>query len=92
MAFIHGHDFVVSGPESHLKDLQEAIAQKYKTKVRAVLGLGPKDDKSTTILGRIVEWKSHGIDIEADPRHTEIILKEMDMESCKGSDVLGRAM
>ena len=47
------------------------------------MGPGPKDDKSTKLLGRIIEWKSHGIDIEADPRHDEIILKEMDVESCK---------
>ncbi len=32
------------------------------------------------------------IDVEADPRHAEIILQEMDMERCTGSDVLGRAV
>ena len=42
------------------------------------------------MLGRIIEWKEHGVDVEADPRHVELIMKEMGMEECKGSDVVGR--
>ena len=42
------------------------------------------------MLGRIFEWKEHGVDVEADARHVELILKEMGMEECKGSDVVGR--
>ena len=30
------------------------------------------------------------MDVEAVPRHVELILKEMGMEECKGSDVVGR--
>ena len=54
--------------------------------------MGPEtaDDKSVVVLGRIIEWKEHGVDDEADPRHVELILKEMGMEECKGSDVVGR--
>ena len=91
MSFVHGDDFVVSGPESHLLELKRAIGQKYKAKVRAVLGPNENDDKSVIILGRVVEWKSHGVDLEADPRHAELILKEMGMDNCMGSDVVGRA-
>ena len=35
MVLIHGDDFVVSGPETHLKELKKAICEKYKAKVRA---------------------------------------------------------
>ena len=48
------------------------------------------EDKSVVMLGRIIEWKEHGVDVEADPRHVELILKEMGMQECKGSDVVGR--
>ena len=90
MVFIHGDDFLVSGPVTHLKELKKAICDKYKAKVRATLGLEITDDKSVVMLGRIIEWKEHGVDVEADPRHVELILKEMGMEECKGSDVVGR--
>ncbi len=43
------------------------------------------------MLGCIVEWNPQGIDVEADPRHIELILKEMNVESYKGSAVLGCA-
>ena len=37
MASIHGDDFVVGGPGTHLKDLKKAICGKYKAEVRAIL-------------------------------------------------------
>ena len=57
MVFIHGDDFVVSGPETHLKELKKAICDKYKAKVRATLGPEITDDKSVVMLCRIIEWK-----------------------------------
>ena len=42
------------------------------------------------MLGRITEWKVQGVGVEADPRNVELIVKEMEMEECKGSDVVGR--
>ena len=90
MVFTHGDDFVVSGPETHLKELKKAICDKYKAKVGATLGPEITDDKSVVMLGMIIEWREHGVDVEAEPRHVQLILKEMGMEECKGSDVVGR--
>ena len=45
--------------------------------IRGRLGNGSKDDKSMRILNRIIWWTNTGIDIEADPRHVEILIKEM---------------
>ena len=46
------------------------------------------------ILNRVLEWDDDGIQIEADPRHVELILRDMGMEKCNGStciaDVDGR--
>ena len=61
MVFIHGDDFLVSGSETHLKQLKKAICDKYKAKVRATLGFEMTDDKSVVMLGRIIEWKEHGV-------------------------------
>ena len=43
------------------------------------------DGKSVVMLGRIIEWKEHGVDVEVD-----LISKEIGMEECKGSDVVER--
>ena len=39
------------------------------------MGYGEKDDKEVTILGRIVRWKSLGIEYEADPKHRRLVLE-----------------
>ena len=41
------------------------------------------------IFNRVLEWRDEGIANEADPRHVELILQEMGMQSCKESDVMG---
>ena len=89
--FIHGVGFVVSGVEEHLKQGQKAICDVYLTKVRGVIGPESHDTKAMTILNRIVEWRTDGIVMEADPRHVELVLRELGMEQCKGSDVVGHS-
>ena len=88
-AFVHGDDFVISGTELHLNSVRKFICERYLTKVRGLIGPEPHDEKAIVILNRIIEWREDGIVMEADPRHVEMILKELGMESCKGSDVVG---
>ena len=51
----------------------------YEVKVRARLGPGEFDDKEATLLGRILRWHDWGISCEADPKHREKILEEMEI-------------
>ena len=88
-AFVHGDNFVISGPETHVNVVRQFICERYLTKVRGLIGPEPHDEKAIVILNRIIEWRGDGIVMEADPRHVEMILKELGMESCKGSDVVG---
>ena len=87
--FIHGDDFVVSGEHDVLLWVQEEISRKYLTKVRGLLGPDGSDDKDIIILNRVLEWRDDGISLEADPRHVELILQELNMKDCKSSDVMG---
>ena len=80
---------MVSGVEEDLKIVQEAICAKYLTKVRGIVGPDPGDTKSIVILNSILEWGANGITLEADQRHTELILKQMGMEKCKGREIAG---
>ena len=51
--------------------------------VRATSGPEMTGDKSVVMLGRIIEWKEHGVDVEADPRHV------FDLEGDGDGGVLG---
>ena len=49
-------------------------------KVRARLGADETDDKSISILGRLVTWNSWGIEYQADPKHRRIVLEHFGLE------------
>ena len=57
-------------------------------KVRAILGACRDDAKEVRILNRYARWNSHGerswIEYQPDPRHAELIVKSLNLESAKG--------
>ena len=73
---VHGDDFTVLGRDEDLDYFQHGIQGEF-VKVRGRLGSGKNDDKCMRILNRIVRWTDAGLRIEADPRHVEILIKEM---------------
>ena len=59
---------------------------------RAILGLDDDDDKTFTILNRLVTWvclsgSRSQIEIEADPRHREILLAKMNLDGANVKSV-----
>ena len=65
------------------------LKPKYIVKVRGIMGPEEKDKKCIEILGRAVEWRNEELWWEADPRHVERILEDMEMVECNGSSVPG---
>ena len=49
-----------------------------------MLGPHEKDDKCVNILNRTVTWTREGIRYEADPRHVEIALRDMELANVRG--------
>ena len=86
---VHGDDFTVAGSESELKYVAQVFQNKYKTKVRGILGPDLHDMNAITILNRIVEWTDGGIQYETDPRRVDLIIEELGLEKANGSDVTG---
>ena len=86
---VQGDDFTISGKEPDLHWVAEIFKQKYKTKVRGIMGPDAHDCKAMSILNRIVEWAGNGISLEADPRHVDIVLRDLGLEKGKGSDITG---
>ena len=74
---VHGDDFTVLGRDEDLDYFQNGIQGEFEVKVRGRLGSGKNDDKCMRILNRIVRWTDAGLRVEADPRHVEILIKEM---------------
>ena len=85
---VHGDDFVAVGEEKHLTDTRKALEDKYKLKVET-LGDGSKDKKEIRILNKVVRYTSKGIELEADPRHAEIVIKELGLKNAKANKVPG---
>ena len=56
------------------------MQDQYEIKVRGSLGPDRNNDKSMTILNRCLEWKDDGIHFEADPRHADILIKELGLQ------------
>ena len=80
---LHGDDVAAVGPEGALEKLKDVLAGKYKVKTE-VLGGGRADKLEVRILNRVVQWRSEGIMLEADPRHIEVIVKDFGLE--RGND------
>ena len=80
--FVHGDDFIVTGDSMQLAWIESRLNEGLILKRRANLGPDDGDDKTVTILNRLVTWvclsgSRNQIEIEADPHHREILLAQM---------------
>ena len=78
---VHGDDFTFLGNDEGLDFATTIMKEEYDINLRERLGPEKGDQKSITILNRFVDWRQDGIYYEADPRHAEIIVKEMGVPS-----------
>ena len=83
---VHGDDFVAVGPEAHLIETRKTLEDKYKIKVEK-LGCGSDCKSEMRILNKVVRATDSGITLEADPRHAELVIKELDLTTAKVSAV-----
>ena len=85
---VHGDDFVGVGKPEELVKLKAALEDKYKLKVEMLSGESA-DMKEVRILNKIIRWTPAGVELEADPRHAEIVVKELGLEKATASKVPG---
>ena len=85
---VHGDDFVAVGTRASLEKTKETLQNKYKLKTEM---LGDEEDcvSELRILNKVVRRTSRGVELEADPRHAEIVVKELGLEKAKVSTVPG---
>ena len=86
---MHGDDYVSTAMPEQLEWLKGQFEKKYIIKTHW-LGPGGQHSREIKILNRIVGWDNvKGITFEADPRHAEIIIKQLKLEDAKAVSTLG---
>ena len=85
---VHGDYFVAVGDPKYLADTEAALRKKYKLKTETQ-GSGFEDAKEVRILNKVVRMIEAGVELEADPRHAELIVRELGVASSKPSRVPG---
>ena len=85
---VHGDDFVAVGQEEYVVEAEKALKSKYKIKTET-LGLGEKDVREVNILNKVIRIDKDGLELEADPRHIELIVRELGLEGCRPSKTPG---
>jgi len=82
---VHGDDFTSTGTEADLRWLDAQLKSKYELKTKY---LGPTPHKGhlqeLRILNRVISWTDRGITYEADPRHAELLVQELQLDGAKG--------
>ena len=53
--------------------------EKYELTESARLGPSCQDDKEVRVLNRVARWTPEGVEYEADPRHVEQIVRDLDL-------------
>ena len=63
--------------------MKHELEKSYEIKTQ-LLGPGKEDLQQVRVLNRILTWGPNGISYEADPRHAEIVIKELGLTEAKG--------
>ncbi|CAK0894978.1 unnamed protein product, partial [Prorocentrum cordatum] len=80
----HGDDFVVLCKRNNVEEFKGILSEKFDVKCGAIIGFAEKDDKIMAILNREVRINDveQCVELEADKRHVEKLLKELGLEKC----------
>ena len=73
---VHGDDFVFACVETDLEWARQQMEKSFLVIGR--LGGDKQDVRELRVLNRVLSWRSGGIELEADPRHQEILISELE--------------
>ena len=57
------------------------MTSRFESKVKGRIGPASNDEKSMRVLNRLVHWTREGIEYEADQRHAELIIQELNLKA-----------
>ena len=73
LCLVHGDDFLLAGTDADLDWASANLRHDILLKDGGRLGGGAKDAKEIRCLNRVLRWTHAGYEVEADPRHAEIL-------------------
>eukprot|EP00973_Karenia_brevis_P066489 9242322-Karenia_brevis.AAC.1 len=73
---VHGDDFVSTATGNALRWLESAIRKSFEI-TTTVIGPEREDKKQVRVLNRTITYANGGIEYEPDPRHAELIVKDL---------------
>ena len=85
---VHGDDYFSSGRAADLDWLQQELEKKYELKTQRV-GRGKHKLREGKVLNRVVRLTESGWEMEADPRHAELVVEQLGLENEKGLSTPG---
>ena len=74
----HGDDFTLTGYAADLDWVEGAMKQAFLCKVGGRLGNGARDVQEARLLNRAIRWTPQGLLYEADPRHAEQLVRDLE--------------
>ena len=77
---VHGDDFFAVGSNNSLAEVRATLEAKYKIKVE-MLGKGPGRNQRFASSTKFLRHTEEGMEMEADPRHAEILIREPGQET-----------
>ena len=80
---VHGDDVTSPGFPEDLLWLKEKFLERYEIKYGGTLGGDATDVQDVMILNRLVHFGEFETTIEADPRHVQILLRELNLQDAK---------
>ena len=88
MTLVHGNDYVSSAMSSDLDWLQAELENQYEIMTQRTREEAEGENEAM-ILNRIVRRTSEGYELEADPRHSELIVEELTVKSARSLSTPG---
>ena len=83
-ALVHGDDFMSTSSRTGAQWFQKQLERRFEIK-SVLIGTGPQEVPEGRVLGRIVRAMTDGSwEYEADPRHAELLIRDMKLEEAKG--------
>ena len=80
---VHGDDYVSAGTPRDLGWLETELEKAYEIKTTR-MGLSEGRAREGKVLNRIIRCNPGGWELEADPRHAELIIEQMGLRGAKG--------
>ena len=89
MILVHGDEYVSSAESSDLDWLQAALEGQYEIKTQRTRPQEGTKQVDANILNRIVRRTHEGYEVEADPRHAELIVDQLANGEARTWSILG---